>query len=1050
MLPPRTWVTGSTRYPRYFLLASFVLLTLSACGNFDTEEPLWQEDPQDFDERRQALGEFCSVEIRNIGTRSVEEDYLPQVIACENNNAPMEALKAQAIAARTYAVFMTRTENRPIWPTTRDQAYTCSNRVEQRHIDAVNATRGQVLTHNGRLTAAFYVAGAVPRASNGCRGTSGDNDWSDTERRVTYNEGRTGSNVRPTSLGSLSNPANRGAKSQNGATCLANQGWSHDRILRFYYGDDIRLTRLGGSCTEGAAQPGQPGPAVANNSPQCLESGERPHIVERSEWGARPPRRGFGNHTPNRISIHHTDSSPNDANPAQAVRDIQRAHLNQGWTDVGYHFLIDQHGTIYRGRGENHIGSHVAGANTGNLGISLIGRYDTSMTPPQAQLQAASQLIRYLSEKYGININRSKIKGHGEQNATACPGRQIFDRFDQLLAGAQADAICEEPQPDLAGPDIEIESTNPTYRYVRVRGASLAPLGTNSDAVEGFEVDAVGIESSDGSLTYASSASGASSAGNAAGAPDNTTCDNRTSTVAGVTPGNNLILDMGTEFGPGDIVHVIQHSYLPADADCSPSGTAEIAVSADGNNWEVLTDNVVGNYRQTLAPPSIRFVEPGFAARISPNVKMRVRTTGPIVKVEYFAEHFELGSSTDRSTRFYHERDFTVFGRRLLTAIGYDANNRAVAKDEIEVNVVEGFTFLSPKDNGWYSPQMWLKVAATNDDITRVTYEADGFHLGENTDRTSDFAIRYEFNTFGTRNLTARGFNAQGQEIATETITIEVSEDAPEIEPEFISPRPGGWYTPNVWLKIDFGEFHDLVDKVIYYAEDFLLGEAFDPVGNFPLQYLFNSFGQRSIRAVGFDANGNEIGERTINVTITDSNGEVPAGSLGAPPAISGNIDSSVAERLATEAGKCSASTTNPATGQRCTNGSGGSSLGRCWGYVFGAMMRAGVTTSQGANRLANAGPCSAGVFNNSAYGFRCNADANPSVLSTTFGMERLDVPLTEAPRGAVISWDRNCLGYNATHGHIEVSMGNGTACSDFCGPIRGNAACASVYVPVH
>lgn len=1061
-------IKGRNSY-RYFLATTLLIaltgVHISGCGDFEEADQLYLDDPEEFDQRRQSLGEFCTVNIRDVGMRSVEEDYLPKVLACENNNAPMESLKAQAIAARTYAVFITRAENRPIWPTTRDQAYICANQVEQRHIDAVNATRGQVLTHNGRLTAAFYVAGATPQAANSCRAVAGDNDWSNTERRVTYNENRTGGNVRATTLGSLSNPANRGAKSQNGSNCLANQGWSHERILRFYYGDDIRVTQLGGSCVGEGTGPAplpqpQDGPATGHDAPTCETAGQRPAIVERSEWGARPPRRGFGTHTPNRLSIHHTDSYHNASNPSQAIRNIQSSHQNRRtrngtlWTDIGYHFLIDHNGTIYRGRGENHIGAHVPAANTGNLGIALIGRYDTSMVPPEAQLKAAAQLIRYLSDKHNIAINRDRIKGHGEQSATACPGRQLRDRLDSLLQMAQGDAICDTPEERiLEGPQIEIEESSATYRYVRVRGVSAEPVGTNADLVPGFEVDAVGIENSQGSISYASSVSGSSGVSggaNAVGTPNNTTCENRPATVAGVSVGGELILDMGQNFGPGDLVHVIQHSYLPADADCTPSGSAEIAVSADRNNWVVLANDVAGNFRQTLAPPSIRFAEPGHNARVSPNVRLRARTSGPIVRVEYFAEQFELGGSSDASTRFFHEREFNVFGRRLLTAIGYDSDNRPIAKDEIEVTVVDGFSFLSPRHNGWYSPAMWLKVSATSAEITRVTYEADGFAIDESTDRAGDFAIRYEFNTFGTRNLTARGFNAQGQEVSSETITIEIAEAANEIEPEFVSPQPGGWYTPGIWFKTDFGEFHDIIATVQYYAEEFLLGGSADRDSGFALRYEFNTPGMREIRVVAKDSDGNVVSERTISIVVTDEDGNIPAGALGAPPGISGNINTAVAERLATEAGKCSESTSNPAAGQRCTNGVGGPSIGRCWAYVWGAMIRAELTTFAGADRLANSGPCSSNTFYRSAFGFRCNADANPSVLSSTFGLERIDVPVTQAPRGAVVGWDRGCLGYHATHGHIEISMGNGILCSDFCGQARGDAACASVYVPVH
>ncbi len=197
-----------------------------------------------------------------------------------------------------------------------------------------------------------------------------------------------------------------------------------------------------------------------------------------------------------------------------------------------------------------------------------------------------------------------------------------------------------------------------------------------------------------------------------------------------------------------------------------------------------------------------------------------------------------------------------------------------------------------------------------------------------------------------------------------------------------------------------------------------------------------------------FDADGEEIGEKTIRITVTDPDGRVPEGSGGASNTGDGELDSAVAEALAAEAGICSPSRT-ATTGGRCQDGTGGYSTGDCWGFVWGALRRAGVATEADGNRLGAAGPCSEGVFNRSAYGFRCNADANPSVLLSSFGMERADIPPTQAPRGAIIAWDRGCMGYSSEHGHIEVSMGNGIACSDFCDTIVGDPECASVYIPV-
>jgi hypothetical protein len=45
----------------------------------------------------------------------------------------------------------------------------------------------------------------------------------------------------------------------------------------------------------------------------------------------------------------------------------------RGWTDCGYHAVIETDGGYFRGRPENSPGAHVEGHNTGNLGVCLIG-----------------------------------------------------------------------------------------------------------------------------------------------------------------------------------------------------------------------------------------------------------------------------------------------------------------------------------------------------------------------------------------------------------------------------------------------------------------------------------------------------------------------------------------------------------------------------------------------------------------------------------------------------------------------------------------------------
>ena len=65
-------------------------------------------------------------------------------------------------------------------------------------------------------------------------------------------------------------------------------------------------------------------------------------------------------------------------------------------------------------------------------------------------------------------------------------------------------------------------------------------------------------------------------------------------------------------------------------------------------------------------------------------------------------------------------------------------------------------------------------------------------------------------------------------------------------------------------------------------------------------------------------------------------------------------------------------------------------------------------------------------------------------------GMERLNVHPADAPPGALIFWDKGCNGFHNVHGHVEIKIAGGRACSDYCGTVRrGGDSCSYVFVPV-
>lgn len=104
---------------------------------------------------------------------------------------------------------------------------------------------------------------------------------------------------------------------------------------------------------------------------------------------------------------------------------IHQWHLNNGWSGIGYAFIIRKNGKIYRGRPEDTVGAHTSNFNATSIGICFEGDFRFEK-PTDAQVKAGKELVAYLKQKY----NMTQVKRHCDLNNTSCPGR-LFP-FDEI------------------------------------------------------------------------------------------------------------------------------------------------------------------------------------------------------------------------------------------------------------------------------------------------------------------------------------------------------------------------------------------------------------------------------------------------------------------------------------------------------------------------------------------------------------------------------------------------------------------------------------------
>ena len=266
--------------------AAFAIIGLSiaACG-----DAIAPDGP--FGVATWPLDAFCIARVDGSGDVDVEDDYLAHVVACENGAADYEALRAQAVAARSYLYYRLETGDGSIEDGQSDQVYTCGRPPRAEHYEAVISTAGLVVQYRGSTVATFYVSGAIPSADD-CVARPDDVDPHGVEHFVTYNWDRSGDDVVQTRLGWV-NPANlrnRGCQSQNGANCLSQHGWDHADILRFYYGMDIEIVRAEGACVDPPMEipDAEPDPGPPDAEPERPDAEVEPNPDPPDAFVSRP------------------------------------------------------------------------------------------------------------------------------------------------------------------------------------------------------------------------------------------------------------------------------------------------------------------------------------------------------------------------------------------------------------------------------------------------------------------------------------------------------------------------------------------------------------------------------------------------------------------------------------------------------------------------------------------------------------------------------------------------------------------------------------------
>ncbi len=208
---------------------------------------------------------------------------------------------------------------------------------------------------------------------------------------------------------------------------------------------------------------------------------DQPSYINRTAWGCTQGSVSYSYTTVTHLLVHHSAGSNTSSNWPAVVLSIWNSHVNtNGWADIGYNWLIDPNGQLYEGRGggNNVVGAHFCGFNTGTMGTCMLGTYTSENITDSAK----KKLVKILAWKCcnssisptgsafhtTSNLTLNKISGHRDGCSTECPGNFLYQYLPTLRTDVDTyiNSVCNATNiSGVQGLENLIISPNPTKGY---------------------------------------------------------------------------------------------------------------------------------------------------------------------------------------------------------------------------------------------------------------------------------------------------------------------------------------------------------------------------------------------------------------------------------------------------------------------------------------------------------------------------------------------------------------------------------------------------------
>ena len=116
-----------------------------------------------------------------------------------------------------------------------------------------------------------------------------------------------------------------------------------------------------------------------------------------------------------RIILHHSGSLRDKTTMLM----MRKWHMDKGWSDIGYHHVIEGDGRHVYGRPLEIVGAHCKGENEDSVGICVTG--DNTDIAQQWTMTQIDKLLRVV-DSYRFVFPGIEVSGHKDHRPTECPG----------------------------------------------------------------------------------------------------------------------------------------------------------------------------------------------------------------------------------------------------------------------------------------------------------------------------------------------------------------------------------------------------------------------------------------------------------------------------------------------------------------------------------------------------------------------------------------------------------------------------------------------------